>query len=410
MPENTFTLSCDWKYSNKDFSHGKTVQFESTDTNLNLHSRRPNPVLVNKYNDKRLKVWLTSHTRNTVNCKVNGMEISVDRRNNNAATLYERNLTLYEYRHLLKGLSAPDITEQELNELNENDEKKLKQQREADEIKKANRIAANDARFAEDFENMDTSPIEFARERCYHLLEKEGRSREFWFYRGMIIQVDYWRNKVKPSLQAQVEKEMDAAEEWLENWTAFRDWWQSIPTDPKKYDDQFIERYFLRKFNEDIQYMSNQYADVITGGYRGEIEAAASEVGLESWDGSEEWDDGILWLKYPPTDVLFPFNLCWIHNPRQNYNWGINTNFRVNQWLLSQHGPIEEVDQDTAWGLSYNLITIGKTYLNTDFKLTNRLLNYHGGHKGPNVFFKSCMETVRNYANTNPPPKPIPFD
>ena len=408
--EETLKIECNWSYQNKDFTHGVDVDFDASTVGLNLHSRYPNPVLVTKYKDKRLKVWLISSTRDKATIIVNGAELEFTRKNNNAAALYEHNLTDIEFEYVMRGPGSKLVKKQALKALNVNNDERIKKQRAADAVAKENRIAANDAKFARDFANMESSPVEYARERCHHLLEKEGRSREFWFYRGMINQIYYWRNKVKPGLEKQVSKEMDAADEWLVRWVDFRDWWQSIPIDPKKYNDQFIEKHFLRKFNEDIQYMTDQYTEVMVHGYRGEIELAASEVGLEVWEGSEEWDDGIIWFIYPETEVLFPFNLCWVHVPSQGFKWSINTNFRINQWMLNQHGPMEDIDQDTAWNFASNFIGQGKTYCSTDFKLTNRLLNYHGGYKGPNVFFNMCKGTVKAYADTNPPPEPIRYE
>ena len=211
---------------------------------------------------------------------------------------------------------------------------------------------------------------------------------------------------VSPSSKRRVDSEIERTTLWINTWTEFRDWWAGIPVRSNVYNDRFLTK-LLNKFDQDIQGMQEQLALAVEHGYRGEIELAAEEVGLEVWEESEDWDDGYIWFRYPNNGLLFPYSLLWLHDARNS--WRINAQYSINEWMLKQ-SPIADVTQDQAWRWATSLLSVGVTKVGPNFKLTNRLLPYVGGYQNkPNALYRPCVDQVRAYAANNPPPVDVPL-
>ena len=351
--------------------------------------------------DHRVKGWGTD--LDTRVQPVNGVSVQFERRGPNA---FQAQLTATQA-SVIRNFRVPRAEPTA-------EQRRTYEEREAQaQQAKQDRISANEEKFAKVFgENgswvaPNESPVENARQWCYHLYERDGtRTPQFWFFRGAINHIDVWRDDRKPKLEARVESEIARSVEWLETWREFRDWWAGIPVRPDVYNDRFLKK-LLDKFNQDIDHVQEQLTLAQDHGYRGEIELAAEEVGLEVWAETEDWDDGFIWFRYPENGLLFPYSLLWIHAP--NNPWRINAQFRVNEWMLKQ-SPIADVTQDQAWRWATVLLSVGVTKVGPDFKLTNRLLPYVGGYQNkPNVLYGPCVDQVRAHAANNPPPVDVPL-
>ncbi len=222
--------------------------------------------------------------------------------------------------------------------------------------------------------------------------------------RSGINVAEEWRERRGPRLAERVSSEIQAAQDWLERWGAFRRWWSGIPVRSDVYNDRFLAR-----FDADLRHVREELKVAEEHGYRGEIVLAAEEGGLEVWPESEDWDDGYIWFRHPETRVLFPFCLLWVHMPEQRHPWRISHQYRLNQWVLQRH-PLEDVSQDRAWQYLTAGLTCATTKVGPSFELTNRLLVYHGGYRQrPNALYAPCIEQVRQHAATTPPPVPVPL-
>ena len=404
-------------------------------TGINLKDRgryKSSVVLVDhdRKQDYRVKVWIQEENTSQVlqrHISINGETVVFQ---NNRNGLYVGEVTATKVRSIKSSFdsaryddikSSRDHTESSSDsgtittkktEEQRREEKKRKLE-EAWEWARRKRVSEREEAFSKVFgENgvsPDESPATNARKWCHHILDKgDGRTKTFWWFRGAINHIDYWRNHTKEPLERRVQKQVEDAERWISRWTRFANWWSDIPIRKDVYNDRFIRR-LHEIFNRDIQSVIDELEKTKSLGYRGEIVEAAEEADLQVWEGSENWDDGYIWFRYPDTGVLFPFSLLWIHKPSQNHPWRINSEFKVNEWALGRY-PLPDITQDMAWHWC-NFYLVGQAkVVGPDFKLTNRLLPYVGGYQNrPNHLFAPCIEQVRRYAATNQPPEPIPL-
>ena len=352
--------------------------------------------------DNRVKAWgtdLDAHVQ-----PINAINIQFERRGPNA---FQAQLTPIQASTIrtykVKTAAARAKAQADRQRLQEEREARARQARQ-------DRISAKEAEFATVFGENGVAPVESpatnARQWCYHIHERDGRTPLFWFFRGAINHIDVWQDERKSKLEARVASEIERSKLWITTWTEFRDWWAGIPVRSNVYNDRFLTK-LLNKFNQDIQGVQEQLTLAEEHGYRGEIELAAKEVGLEVWEESEDWDDGYIWFRYPNNGLLFPYSLLWLNAP--NNPWHINAQYSINEWMLKQ-SPIADVTQDQAWRWATSLLSVGVTKVGPNFKLTNRLLPYVGGYQNkPNALYRPCVDQVRAYADNNPPPVDVPL-